>query len=56
MKKYINISNKKTFEREVFPLLKIHDDYPKILLANTHHDEYLYEGIKIIDLGKWLRL
>ena len=51
-----DISNEKTFEREVSSLLKIHDAYPKILLANTHHDEYQYEGIKIIDLEKWLRL
>ena len=51
-----DISNEKTFEREVSSLLKIHDAYPKILLANTHHDEYQYEGIKIIDLENWLRL
>ena len=49
-----DISNKKTFEREVSSLLEIRDNYPKILLANTHHDEYQYEGIKIIDIENWL--
>ncbi len=49
-----DISNKKTFEREVSSLLEIRDNYPKILLANTHHDEYQYEGIKIVDIEKWL--
>ena len=49
-----DISNRKTFDREVSSLLQIQDNYPKILLANTHHDEYQYEGIRIIDLEKWL--
>jgi predicted AAA+ superfamily ATPase len=49
-----NISDEKTFEREVSPLLQIKDAYPKILLARTRHDEYQYEGIKIIDVADWL--
>lgn len=49
-----NISEEKTFEREVSPLLKINDAYPKIVIARTHHDEYQYEGIKIIDVADWL--
>ena len=49
-----DISNRKTFDREVSSLLQIQDNYPKILLANTHHDEYQYEGIRVIDLEKWL--
>lgn len=49
-----NISDDKTFQREVNSLLKIKDAYPKILLSRTHHDEYTYEGIRIIDLPKWL--
>lgn len=49
-----NISDEKTFKREVDSLLKIRDAYPKILIARTHHDIYQYEGIKIIDLAKWL--
>lgn len=49
-----DISNEKTFKREVSPLLQIQDAYPKVLLARTHHDEYQYEGIRIIDIEKWL--
>ena len=49
-----DISNKNTFTREVSSLLQIKDAYPKILIANTKHDTYLYEGIKIIDIKNWL--
>ena len=49
-----NISDEKTFEREVSPLLKIADAYPKILIARTRHDEYQYEGVKIVDIADWL--
>ena len=49
-----NISDDKTFEREVRPLLKIKDAYPKILIARTRHDDYQYEGIQIYDLSNWL--
>lgn len=49
-----DISNESTFKREVNSLLKIRDAYPKILIARTKHDIYQYEGIKIIDIAKWL--
>ncbi len=51
-----NISEEKTFEREVSPLLQIKDAYPKMLIARTRHDEYQYEGIRIVDLSDWLMI
>lgn len=49
-----NITDEKTFEREVSPLLQIKDAYPKMLIARTRNEEYQYEGIKIIDISDWL--
>lgn len=49
-----NISDDKTFNREISALLKISDAYPKIVIARTRHDEYQYEGIRIIDISDWL--
>lgn len=50
-----NISDSETFKREVSPLLQIKDAYPKMVIARTHHEQYDYEGITIIDIADWLR-
>ncbi|MBO5418123.1 MAG: ATP-binding protein [Clostridia bacterium] len=49
-----NITDEKTFEREVTPLLKINDAYPKMIIARTRNPEYQYEGVKIVDVADWL--
>ena len=43
-----------TFKREVTPLLKIRDAYPKMIIARTHHDMFTYEGVQIVDIKDWL--
>lgn len=49
-----NISDPKTFAREVDPLLQIKDAYPKMIIARTRHESYQYEGIQIVDVSNWL--
>lgn len=49
-----DISHEETFKREVSPLLKIKDAYPKILLARTRQKEFQYEGIRVINVADWL--
>ena len=49
-----DISNEKTFKREVEPLLKIQDAYSKVIIARTKHDTYQYEGVDVIDIATWL--
>ena len=49
-----NISDEATLSREITPLLQIKDAYPKMLIAKTGHDMYQNEGVKIVDIVKWL--
>ncbi len=49
-----DISNEKTFNREIESLLKIQDAYPKIIIARTKHETYQYNGVEIIDIANWL--
>ena len=50
-----DISEQKTFDREVSPLLDIKDAFPKMIIARTYQPEYKHEGIRIIDVAEWLR-
>ena len=49
-----DISSPDTFRREIDPLLKIRDAYPRILIARIYQPEYQHEGIRIIDAADWL--
>ena len=49
-----NISEQITLARELAPLKSIKDSYPKMLIANTGHEEYDIEGIKILNLSDWM--
>ena len=43
-----NISEQITLARELAPLQSIKDSYPKILIANTGHEEYDIDGIMFL--------
>ncbi|MBR4577227.1 MAG: ATP-binding protein [Clostridia bacterium] len=49
-----DISSQDTFEREIAPLLKIMDAYPRLLIARIWQPEYQHEGIHVIDAADWL--
>ena len=49
-----DISEEATFKREVDPLFKIKDAYPKLLIARTRQPEQQYEGIRVLDIADWL--
>ncbi len=55
---YIQVANsiedEKTKERELAPLQKIKDAYPKMIITRTGYPEYDIDGIKVIDITEWL--
>lgn len=58
IKTYIQVSDdlsrKETFDREISPLLSINDAYPKMIIARTKHDETQSDGVRIVDIARWL--
>ena len=57
-KRYIQVANDisspDTFRREIAPLLKIRDAYPKLLIARIWQPAWQHEGVRIIDAAEWL--
>lgn len=57
-KLYIQVANSiddpDTFQRELDPLLRIRDAYPKMILTRTRQEPYQHEGVKIVDVADWL--
>lgn len=49
-----DVSNSRTMQRELMPLLSIRDAYPKMILSNTKYPMSLIDGVKHLDLARWL--
>ena len=49
-----NIEADTTKQRELDPLLKIKDSYPKLLITRTHYPKYDIEGVMVVDIADWL--
>ena len=49
-----NISDPKTMEREIDPLLNIKDGYKKMIITRLNHESYLQDGVEIVDIADWL--
>ena len=50
-----DISDEKTLKGELTPLLSIKNGYKKIILANTKHEMYQYDGVEIYDIARWVK-
>ncbi len=44
----------KTFEREVAPLLRLKENYPKVLITLDEENESDYQGIRIVSASDFL--
>lgn len=49
-----DIQRPETMSREISPLLAIKDAYPKMIIARTKHEETQMDGVRIIDIARWL--
>ena len=49
-----DISSQETLTRELTPLMKIADAYPKLLIARTRHGETVQNGVRVVDIVRWL--
>lgn len=49
-----DISSPDAFRREIDPLLRIRDAYPKLLIARIYQPAWQHEGIRIMDAADWL--
>ena len=50
----LSVRDEKTLQRELRPLLSIHDHYPKVLLTLDDDPEIHYDGIRRINARDWL--
>lgn len=50
----LTVRDEKTLERELRPLMAIHDHYPKFILTLDEDPEAQYEGIRRINARDWL--
>ena len=49
-----SIDDPDTLQREVEPLLRSKDAYPKMILTRTRQEAYQHEGVQIVDVADWL--